>query len=437
MHRGTLSRLALSTWIAVLALSPAHAQAPPTWPSCRIEAALPEYERLAGGAADAPRLAELEATLREATGLALDEPTPAARLAAARVWWDANRVAAIDRDVARSVEQALVYLRRVQLRNGSWRHCNCDPPQYTPTDADNGTTALIVYTLVMAGVPTTDKAVQAGLAHLLATDVDKVPSRQTYSISFQSLLLAELIARARTATGAPTPDSPETARLVERLTACAAWIADTQMLGVHRGMWSYGRPGTGGAGGGDNSNSQIAVIALRAAANVGVNVDRKVWERVLDHWTESIDASGGWPYVRGQRPTPSMSSAGLYAVLVAKATLAGKATLHFLDDAIVSKAIAAIERDYHGSVPKPGRPTVASGHGGGEYYTLYSLERALLVAGIERLDRRDWYHDGALYILGNQESRGVWIDVCDTCFAVLFLRRAFVPVVLEVAKPDK
>jgi hypothetical protein len=62
------------------------------------------------------------------------------------------------------------------------------------------------------------------------------------------------------------------------------------------------------------------------------------------------------------------------------------------------------------------------------YYDLYSVERAMMLGGVKRIGGRDWYHDGALYILWNQMNDGAWLDASDTCFALLFLKRAFVPV---------
>ncbi|HLY10340.1 MAG TPA: hypothetical protein VKW04_13635, partial [Planctomycetota bacterium] len=68
------------------------------------------------------------------------------------------------------------------------------------------------------------------------------------------------------------------------------------------------------------------------------------------------------------------------------------------------------------------------GHVHSPYYDLYSLERAMMISKTEKLGDRDWYRDGAAFILANQGPEGEWIDTTDTCFALLFLKKAFVAV---------
>ena len=58
------------------------------------------------------------------------------------------------------------------------------------------------------------------------------------------------------------------------------------------------------------------------------------------------------------------------------------------------------------------------------YYYLYGLERAGMLFGTERMGDHKWYREGAEYLLGAQGGGGGWNDVVDTCFAILFLRRA-------------
>jgi hypothetical protein len=68
------------------------------------------------------------------------------------------------------------------------------------------------------------------------------------------------------------------------------------------------------------------------------------------------------------------------------------------------------------------------------FYNLYALERVGVFSGQEKLGRHPWFADGAKFILGNQKADGSWTDgsqsshpTWDTCFAILFLRRATRP----------
>jgi hypothetical protein len=80
------------------------------------------------------------------------------------------------------------------------------------------------------------------------------------------------------------------------------------------------------------------------------------------------------------------------------------------------------------------------------YYELYGVERAGVLAGVEWMGGRDWYGEGAAPILSQQLKDGSWqglnlgpivedlparanaYHVVNTCFALLFLKRATLPV---------
>jgi hypothetical protein len=64
----------------------------------------------------------------------------------------------------------------------------------------------------------------------------------------------------------------------------------------------------------------------------------------------------------------------------------------------------------------------------GDLYFLWSVERTAEIFGLRAIEGRDWYGWGSEIILKFQKEDGSWRDrfpgVCDTCFALLFLRRA-------------
>jgi hypothetical protein len=64
----------------------------------------------------------------------------------------------------------------------------------------------------------------------------------------------------------------------------------------------------------------------------------------------------------------------------------------------------------------------------GDLYYLWSLERVGVVYGLKTIGDRDWYAWGSTLILAAQHDDGGWADafpgIPDTCFALLFLRRA-------------
>ncbi len=58
------------------------------------------------------------------------------------------------------------------------------------------------------------------------------------------------------------------------------------------------------------------------------------------------------------------------------------------------------------------------------YYYIYGVERVGMLFGTERIGTHMWYREGAEYLLAQQDAGGGWNNVVDTCFAILFLRRA-------------
>jgi hypothetical protein len=63
------------------------------------------------------------------------------------------------------------------------------------------------------------------------------------------------------------------------------------------------------------------------------------------------------------------------------------------------------------------------------YYFLWSLERVAVAYGLPTIGGKDWHNWGADILITNQENNGSWQGEygdcgADTCFALLFLRRA-------------
>jgi hypothetical protein len=67
--------------------------------------------------------------------------------------------------------------------------------------------------------------------------------------------------------------------------------------------------------------------------------------------------------------------------------------------------------------------------GGRNYCFLWSLERMAVVYDVKTIGKRDWYRWGAELLLQRAKANPVnlWqgeYDIADTCFAILFLKRA-------------
>ncbi len=57
-------------------------------------------------------------------------------------------------------------------------------------------------------------------------------------------------------------------------------------------------------------------------------------------------------------------------------------------------------------------------------YYMYALERAGMIYGTEMIGTHKWYPEGAKVLIETQGANGAWGSTVDTCFAILFLKRA-------------
>ena len=69
------------------------------------------------------------------------------------------------------------------------------------------------------------------------------------------------------------------------------------------------------------------------------------------------------------------------------------------------------------------------------YYYLYALERVGVLSGRRYIGDRDWYKEGAVFLLKKQNPSGAWgNDVINTAFALMFLKRSTPPPVITFSK---
>jgi hypothetical protein len=344
------------------------------------------------------------------------------------------------------------------LRTAPSPGCFLDKPHAVP-DADE----LILFTLLHAGVPPTDPRFQE-----LLTRVLDAPLQRTYKVSLQAMVLEGL----------------DPAKHQLRLFQCAQFLVDNQ---CKSGQWSYGEPvtmpkdvpsiGTGGdvatTGGlkefgpaadaakskpakkipvkkqrdgpdkGDNSNSQYAALGLRACHDGGIEIPEGVLSRAVAWWRMSQNpdkaaqnpyGGQGWCYRgRGEEPSYASMTAGAVGALILYSYMQKKG---WKRDPSVLAGLNWLTA--HFSV------TANPGKSGEEHwysYYLYALERAGVLFGTEKLGRHEWYAEGAAVLLRDQKPNGSWegrkkytnSEVWDTCFAILFLRRATRPLVATEA----
>jgi hypothetical protein len=378
---------------------------------CEIGAWLETLENPALGRHEA---LAVERAIEKGSGVPV-EGSPAQRLQAWRTWWSKSAGTALEQDVAGAVERGTAWLKR-QVKDST-------PLPYGKASFGPGGTMLAAYTLLMSGVPVDDPVLAAQLKWLETAEPPRPYS--VYEAAIAAMVFSEGAER----------DPKRRVRYRECMAAASEALVRSQ---DPSGAWGY--PASAPKGPGyptDNSNTQFAILGLRAAENHGAKVPPAVWASAEAYQRRSMHG-GGWAYYEKGDPTHcygSMTAAGLGGLLIARASRKGRAPADFLKDEDAVSGLKWLERNWgmEGHVP------AATGMAlGSSYYWLWSLERCCLLSGISRIGEHDWYQEGAKYLLARQRADGEWKGpeaLADHCFALLFLKRAYVSVATPGGRP--
>jgi hypothetical protein len=365
------------------------------------------------------------------------------------------RYEAFQKDVDTAIERGVAHLRTLQKADGSFK------PHGKQV---LGTTALAVLTLLACDVPREDPAVAKALDWMFRQE-----ARRTY----ESAVSLMAIDRAYMPAGEMARREGEgKVELVRDLPADRrAWVNETAVTlekgNASPGSWSYPRsasllPRS------DSSNTQYAVLGLRAASHLGYAVQEKTWMGVIRHFSlhrerkapkgsvslvrkgeavpderyahlinpVDVPEAAGFQYATHnphERARASMTCAGIACLVIARHQLLAMGSKKMTPklsaeiDAMLLGAWAWLDANW--AVDRH------AGHPGGGwyYYYLYSLERAGVLERVKRVGGRDWYFEGATQLVLRQgKKKGDWNhpgkdDTPQTCFALLFLKRGTTP----------
>jgi hypothetical protein len=164
---------------------------------------------------------------------------------------------------------------------------------------------------------------------------------------------------------------------------------------------------------GDNSNAQYAALGLRACAEAEVLVDPRCLQDGLRWWEGDQNKDGSWGYSRGEDDSgrATMSAGGVGSLVIFRWLLHKP----WADQPPIRKGMDWLDANAKGKLPK------------WHIYYLYGVERAGMLYGTDLIGTRDWYDEGARWLLDHQADNGSWRNVTDTCFSILFLKRATTP----------
>jgi hypothetical protein len=282
--------------------------------------------------------------------------------------------------------------------------------------------------------------------------------------------------------GKPQPRKPKPCKLKSRdkrrIRELVEFLVECQVK--PDGGWRYpGNPVDSVEGKTDLSNTQYALLALDAAARCGFHAPDDLWIRAVEHllreqeeeglevpivlpndaWEEGMPEAErfvevgetmarGWGYLPGhvQLPTGSMTCAGVTCLAIAKERLWARKKLEPKLASRIDKGMLhglAWLQDHFTVEDNPDPPNQW------HYYYLYGLERTGAKTGVRWIGRHDWYREGADLLLAAQSKAGGWpaggvdgraadeteSEITQTCFALLFLKRATQKPPIPLAPP--
>jgi len=283
-------------------------------------------------------------------------------------------------------------------------------------------TGLAILTLLSAGVPESDQAVQNGL-NFIINEADW----NNFDVYDAAIVVTMLVA-----TGNREKYFDRVQFAVNRLIKKQSSVEKGHKM-RDDGGWGYSEALADGA------HMQYVIYALYVAKQWGIKIPPKVWDKAVGWVRRNQDKeSGGWYYNQEQSPFAE----GVYGSMTATGIMTLKAAGVPTDDKQIQKGFEWLKKYY----------TITSNPGAfsWQYYYLLALERAFDMPPKQNTFA-GWYEEVANLMVAEQQPDGKWLDLYEqrptgtgpsdtasylkddfstTCFAILFLTRA-------VPKPTK
>jgi hypothetical protein len=178
----------------------------------------------------------------------------------------------------------------------------------------------------------------------------------------------------------------------------------------------------------DNSNTQFALMGLWAARRHDVPTEYSL-QLGQQRFIKSQNADGGWGYHVLHGSTKTMTCVGLIGLAMGHGVNADVVKDRAKQqDMAIQNGLRALGQQIGTPVADlKGRPPEQP-----NLYFLWSLERVAMLYDLKTIGGKDWYGWGAQALVANQHGDGHWSrgqypganDHCDTCFALLFLKRS-------------
>lgn len=370
----------------------------------------------------------------------------------------------IDEAVAKGTE----YLISLQRPDGSFPQWS-DPALLGSHAFDKeypmGMTALCLLALLHSGVNPNEPVIEKGFEYVKELPYKKVYCVGTLLMALESRYLPPKSLKPKVI---KRGESVVLTGFVRKLGKDQPWMQEMTdwLLKAEKadGGWEYSlKPFHA-----DLSNTQYALLGLKAAARCQMKIPVEVWSRNLRYVLDSQAKTGpvvylpepskekkatggsvivsrpkknsgaglrarGWGYsTTKSKPDSadeneygSMTTAGIACLILCKSELL---IANKMDRKLLAETDAAIADGFAWLWNNWAIEANPKAKGFFDYYYLYGLERAALIDGREYIGDKNWYKEGAEFICqnSNRAINGSYSD--DVAFALLFLKRATISV---------
>ena len=319
-----------------------------------------------------------------------------------------------------ALDRGIAYLLAAYSKDKQWER----QPERNGYRHDGGETGLVIWTLLELGAGLDDPRLRDDaepLASATAWLIKREP-KTTYAASMQALALSKLSLETN-------PAARKAAELARSYLA-SAMRAD--------GGYTYSTLVKGQLAA-DNANSAVALEAMAALQDSGLEASPSYWLTAESYWRNRQHKDGGWSYDEAARRESS-----------AAMTAAGVASLH-LTRAFGFEAPATAPRPAPSTLPAAITREIPIANGmtylaaefkpaAKDYFFLYQFLRAASGQGRRWLNHQDIYASTATEIIAAQQPDGSWLSsfaepsftgdqhLVSTCYALRILAAGLAPV---------
>ena len=320
-------------------------------------------------------------------------------------------------EIESSIFNGLRYLRTHQLANGSWSN-------------DPAVTSLAVLAMLNAGYDETDQIVAGGIQYVLSR-INSAPDGSVHNNSgrytyYTSIAILPLVATHN------SEYHNEIKRMRDWLIG-SQWDEACFYGSVNESNWYYGGFGYGNSGRPDLSNTQWALMGLKAADREMDTVACDSYKKALIFLGCCQHADGGSMY------HPSHAYGSIHTMTAA--SVWGYSICN------VSDQCSEVDDNIHAGIDSgiqwlSDRYSVTNNDGWGtrfEYYYAVTLAKALVMSHKTKLGTHVWFEDLAIHLIARQGAGGNWpytalrgLDAqgdreMNTCWSILSLQTRSLP----------